>query len=219
MSVIVRSFAEPPICEREILRYAGCREASEDVVALMHECFSQVRRQLSYRVVYRELPLHVTGNQCDFGVLSCCCEALAKRFKEAETAVLFAATIGVAFDRQLARYTRTEPAKALMLQAIGTERIEALCDVFCDELAKETGTFALARFSPGYGDLPLSLQRDIVALLDTPKYIGVSLSDSLLMIPSKSVTAFVGLSSTKAKIIESKCAFCDKRDCAFRGVL
>ena len=54
-----------------------------------------------------------------------------------------------------------------------------------------------ARFSAGYGDVPLELQRDIFALLDCPRRIGLTLNESLLMSPSKSVTAIVGISRGK----------------------
>ena len=83
-----------------------------------------------------------------------------------------------------------------MMQAIGAERIEALCDAFCDDMEKEMGVSLRPRFSPGYGDLPLSVQKDIISLLEAPKRIGLSLNDSLLMSPTKSVTAFAGISNS-----------------------
>ena len=52
--------------------------------------------------------------------------------------------------------------------------------------------FFKPRFSPGYGDLSLEVQKEIFSLLDCPRKIGVSLGDSLLMTPSKSVTAIIG---------------------------
>ena len=118
--------------------------------------------------------------------------ALSKNLQNAESVILFAATVGVGIDRLISRYTRLSPAKAAILQAFGAERVEALCDAFLKEYEEEAGVKLLPRFSPGYSDLPLEVQRDIFALLDVPKYIGVSLNDSLLMSPSKSVTAFVG---------------------------
>jgi cobalamin-dependent methionine synthase I len=49
------------------------------------------------------------------------------------------------------------------------------------------------RFSPGYGDLPLELQTNLFKVLDCQHFIGLTLNDSMLMSPSKSVTAIVGL--------------------------
>jgi hypothetical protein len=80
-----------------------------------------------------------------------------------------------------------------MLQALGSERVEALCDEFCRLMAIESKRELRPRFSPGYGDLPLELQRDIFRLLEPSRRIGVVLNDSLLMSPSKSVTAIIGI--------------------------
>jgi cobalamin-dependent methionine synthase I len=94
------------------------------------------------------------------------------------------------------RYKRLSAGKALCIQAIGSERAEAVCDMLCDDIKKEyaaQGYTPVARFSPGYADLPLSLQRDIFKALDCPRTLGITLSDGFLMSPTKSVTAIVGL--------------------------
>ena len=80
-----------------------------------------------------------------------------------------------------------------MFQAIGAERIEAVCDCFCDEIKKEFVCSLKPRFSPGYGDLSLETQKQLFSILDCERQLGISLNSSLLMSPSKSVTAFVGL--------------------------
>ena len=49
------------------------------------------------------------------------------------------------------------------------------------------------RFSPGYGDLPLSVQPAFLAALDATRRLGITLTSSFLMVPTKSVTAFVGV--------------------------
>ena len=51
----------------------------------------------------------------------------------------------------------------------------------------------MSRYSPGYGDLPLELQREIIRVLDCGRTIGITLTESLLMQPSKSVTAVIGM--------------------------
>ena len=90
--------------------------------------------------------------------------------------------------------------------------------MFCNELAETYATEGLSlrpRFSPGYGDFPLEAQESVFKALDCHRKIGLALNDSLLMSPSKSVTAIVGLGAADGAKL-SGCASCDKLDCAFR---
>lgn len=134
--------------------------------------------------------------------------------------VLFSATIGFEIDRYIAKYQRISPAKALLAQAYGAERIECLCDVFCKELKAEVakeGFSCTARFSPGYGDFPLSAQKEVFQLLDCSRQIGVTLNDSLLMMPSKSVTAIFGIGSCVERQTQPKCKQCGKTNCIYKN--
>ena len=191
--VLTKSYSEPPISEREILRYAGCVTPDGETLALLSSALGEARGEIAYRVCYRILPLKISGNRCDFGLFSVESGDLAKNLDGAEKVILFSATLGLSLDRLIAKYSRLSPSRALMLQAIGTERIEALCDTFLEDAPKELGDCLRPRFSAGYGDLPLSAQRDIFKALDCERQIGVFLNESLIMSPSKSVTAFVGV--------------------------
>lgn len=184
-TVLTKTYCEPPFSERDILRYAGAKNADDEVCDLLRSCLDEVGDKLSYRVCYCEITVR------DLQALGISSRDLAACLDGCDRAVLFAATVGLELDRLIAKYGRLSPARALMLQAIGAERIEALCDAFCTELAKEHRT--TARFSPGYGDLPLSCQKDLFAVLDCERKIGLTLTDSLLMLPTKSVTAIVGI--------------------------
>lgn len=223
--IITKTYNEPTFCEKEILRYAGCKSSEDELLQLLRACIDEVRDKLTYKVCYRELPVAVDNATCKLGDWSIESENLAKNLSGCKSVIVFAATMGVEIDRLIAKYGRISPSKALMLQAIGAERIEALCDAFCEDIAREKNMAAKPRFSPGYGDLPLEVQKEFFMLLDCSKRIGLSLNDSLLMSPSKSVTAFLGLtdssqimdSDTREKI--NKCAACTKTDCAYRGVL
>lgn len=206
--VSVKNYTEPPICEKEILRYAGCKSSDEELLQLLRVCLEEARTKLSYKVCFMELPVMMDGDICDLGCMKVQSRDLAKSLQGCEKAILFAATIGVEIDRLIAKYGHISPTKAVLFQAIGAERIEALCDAFCE----------YPRFSPGYGDLPLETQREIFQVLNCSKTIGLSLNDSLLMSPSKSVTAFVGVRSSREEKTKIKCAACDKTDCEYRGM-
>ncbi len=215
--VQITTISAPPFCEREALRFAGCREADAETTALLAACFEEVKEQLHYRVCFAEVPVTIAGDVCDFGAFRLCSRALAKTLDGCERSVLFGATLGVEIDRLIAKYGRLSPAKALMLQAIGAERIESLCDAFCVQYREACGEALTMRFSPGYGDLPLSAQRELFAALDLPRKIGLTLNDSLIMSPTKSVTAIVGVGAKAPVPKKAGCARCDKRDCAFRS--
>lgn len=195
--ILRKTYEGPPFCEKEILRYAGCKEADSETIVLLKECMKEAKDKLTYQVCCREFSLKTDGAVCDFGAFSLRSKSLALNLKGCKRVILFAATIGVGMDRLMAKYGRISPSKAFMLQAVGAERIEALCDAFCQNITKEAKADLRPRFSPGYGDLPLSAQKDIFSVLDCGRQIGLTLNDSLLMSPSKSVTAFVGISKSR----------------------
>lgn len=191
-----KSYPPPPIDEKAVLRYAGCREASADMLALLRECREMAEPVLTYRLLYRELPLTVAGNDCTFGSTRVRSASLASHMMGCGRVILLAATVGLGLDRLITKQSRLSPSHALMLQALGAERIEALCDLFSAEMAEEkkaAGLFCRSRFSPGYGDLPLSLQVDLFSLLDCERSIGLTLTGSGMMSPTKSVTALIGV--------------------------
>lgn len=184
----VVEFAAPPVCRREILRYAGVQAETPELAALLDECLVELGDSLCYKVCYNEYqPLYAEWS-IDLGFTEVASSDLLKNLTGADAVIVFCATVGLGIDRLIARYARISPAKALLLEAIGNERVESLCDAFC-----ATQKATAPRFSPGYGDFPLEVQRDIFSALDCPRKIGVSLGDNLLMTPQKSVTAILGI--------------------------
>lgn len=122
-------------------------------------------------------------------------QALARHLAGCSAAYLVCGTIGAEFDALQRHVSVTSGTDTLIVQAIGTAAIEAWMDAVEDEIRHELepGEELVPRFSPGYGDLPLVYQRTLLTLLDTPRKIGVSLTDTLLMVPSKSVSAIIGV--------------------------
>lgn len=183
-----KTYTAPPIDEREILRYAGFLGAKDaQMERLLAECLQECTPILAYRVCGRLFDVKQQNGELWIGSMSVESKALAAHLEGCHKAVVFAATIGLGIDRLIAKYADVFTAKAHLLQAIGVERIEALCDAVCEEIGSTK-----TRFSPGYGDFALEKQKEIFTLLDCKK-IGLSLNDSLLMSPTKSVTAIVGI--------------------------
>ena len=168
--IYTKNYPAPKLNERECLRYAGTnnKAISAEEQALFEACLKEVENRLTYKVCWGRFPLKKEGDSLDFGFLKAESKALMKNLEGCEEVIVFAATIGLEIDRLIRRYTNLSPAKALFFQAIGAERIESLCDTFCEELKGE-GLQLRPRFSPGYGDLPLEMQKDIFRVLDCPR--------------------------------------------------
>lgn len=206
----------PEVDLREMLRYAACRAPDEQVTALAASAAEEGCRVLRPALCWREVPLTVTAHRVDLGFTAFDSQKLAAVLTGCDRAVIFAATMGLELDRLIARHGRLSPARGLMLQALGAERIEALCDSFCDFLAAKYAPLTVRRrFSPGYGDLPLQNQRAFFDALQCHKEIGLYLNESLLMSPTKSVTAIVGL-GRGGDCAPTGCSACEKKDCVMR---
>jgi len=191
-----RVYPEPHIDRREILRYAGVRDGGEELYPLVDGLLSELLPKLTYRVCYSVFPITLQGASVDLGFAKVNSHSLSRCLDGCDRIVLFAATVGLAVDRATLRYGAISESRALLTEAIGNERIEALCDTFCRDMRERYGTdgYTLCpRFSPGYGDLPIELQRDIFSTLMPSSKIGLTLNSSLLMSPAKSVTAVVGM--------------------------
>lgn len=120
---------------------------------------------------------------------------LARHLAGCRAAYLVCGTLGAGFDALMRRTSVKSAADALVLQAVGTAAIEEWMDAVEAEVAADLakGEAMLQRYSPGYGDFPLSAQRDLLRTLETARRIGVFLTDTLLMVPSKSVSAVIGV--------------------------
>ena len=194
-TVYVKSYKPKEPCRREILRYAGA-PCDLGISEMLDACLSELEGRLSFKACYGEFPVALCDGYLDFGFMKVSSNALKKRLEGCKSAVIFAATVGIEIDRLVKRYTPLSEAKALIINAIGIERVEALCDAFCEDIEEKMqklGLTTTARFSPGYADLSIEHQREIFRALDCYKKIGVSLNESLLMSPTKSVTAIIGV--------------------------
>ena len=190
--IVLRELSAPPVDEGEILRYAragGDREANEPH---LRACLAEALPLMSYRAVYRVYPIRRDADGLDLGFARTNASSLIRHLADCDRVILLAVTVGIGIDRLLLRYKRISPAKAWMLDAIGNERVESLADALTEELKEKYGALT-SRFSPGYGDLPLSLQKDIFAALPLGKHLGLCLSEGLLITPEKSVTALIGI--------------------------
>ncbi len=215
----IKIYNEIKFNKKEIARYAQIKNSDSTLDSLIDECINEVENKLSYKVCYSFFDIILKNDVLDFGFFNTSSKALIKNLEKCDKAVVFGATIGIEIDRLIAKYGRISPSRAFIFQAIGTERIESLCDKFCDDIKndlKKENLFTHSRFSPGYGDFSLDNQVKIFDVLALYKNIGLTLNDSLIMSPSKSVTGIVGISKIKKCSYNIPCEGCEKLDCSYK---
>lgn len=138
---------------------------------------------------------------------------LAKTLENTEDVAVVLCTLGHQVSQSIKQLMLTSPSKGIIYDAWASVFIEA----YADHLQLELGV-TTKRFSPGYGDLPLSCQDEWLTRLDAAARIGVYTTPASLMIPEKSIFYFVGLCGRTKKVSseKSKCFYCNKKQCDFR---
>ena len=205
----------------EALRYLGAGSSPPEVLRrdmeqIAGQLTAAVRPRYAYRVfstvheergvLLREAGILLTGRSA------------ARMLAQCDQAVLLICTLGAGFETMLRAEQARDMARAVMLDACGSAWVESGCNAAEEELAARfPGRYLADRFSPGYGDLPLALQPAICAALDAGRRVGVQVTDSFLMNPSKSVTAVIGLSDRPQQARIRGCAYCSMREtCTLR---
>lgn len=207
---------------KETLRYLGYhgQEADSLVLALVEQCWQELERISSPKSVYQEYPLRFFEEDGIDGYgFRTHSRALRRNLDGCMQVILFAATLGSGVDTLLLRYNRLQMSKAVVFQAAAAAMLEDYCDQVNEEIRKEyekKGLFLRPRFSPGYGDFSLDCQPALLQCLEAGKRVGITLTDSLLMAPSKSVTALIGISDQPGMRERKTCQACEKKGCAYR---
>ncbi len=173
------------------LGYAGVNNL-DGVEEVYSECEKMILPVLAPKACYTLFDISFNGAEIDLGFAKTSSHSLGLNLKGCSKIALFAATVGAGVDRLIVKYNRLSPARAVLLQAMGAAAIETWCDDLNSQITREYGA-TKPRFSCGYGDLPLKMQRDIFKVLNVTKNLGITLTDGDLMIPSKSVTAIIGI--------------------------
>ena len=203
----------------EALRYLGAGSTPPEELKAQ---VSAVAREMDVepRYTYQVFPLaredggfHLAGTE-----LTLSGQTAQRMLPQCAQAVLLACTLGARFETLLRAAMARSMARAVILDACGSALVEQGCDAAERDIkSRFPGLYLTDRFSPGYGDLPLSLQPAICALLDTPRRLGLHVTPSFLMNPSKSVTAVIGLSDRPQMARIRGCAWCAMRErCTLR---
>lgn len=197
--VFSRDLTANSIPHKEILRYMRAYEITDGILQSVSDGEKLVLESASCRACWIRVDIKkLSENSLILGNIEIVSVDLSKRLSECGSAFIFAVTAGVGVDRVIRASEVKSPLLALSCDAAGSALVEELCDVInheLSELAQKEGKQTTKRFSVGYGDLSLEYQKDICSLLDTSKNIGASLTDGIMMAPSKTVTAIVGITN------------------------
>lgn len=164
----------------EILRYLGYKNITprEDIDRVIDEIEKEVEKVAAPRTVHAEI---------DVSSLPWDSNTIKKAMHGCKKAVIFAATLGAGVDRFIMQKECSNISEAVIAQAVAAALIEEVCDALQGEYE------SYPRVSPGYGDIPLSAQKEILKMLDATTKIGLSVTEALMLVPTKSVTAIFAI--------------------------
>ena len=179
----------------DVLRYLRAASYTQDpqLLALTDEAIAAVEASARPKTLYRIFDC--AADETGVTISGCRFESkrLAENLSGCRRAVVFGATLGVQADRLIKTASATDMAKAMALQAAAAAKIEEVCDQLEETVKAEHGVSLRSRYSPGYYDLHISEQKKLFSLIALTKRIGITLTDTYEMIPTKSVTAFIGI--------------------------
>ena len=200
--------------KKEALRYMGCGGNAPDEVtaSLLDKAYNALCKDAApkycYKLTDRESAAHLLlGKDINEHIGSC------------EHVVIFAATLGAETDRLIRTAEISNMASVVILDAAASAFTEDFCDKTENEIKNAVPGSFTWRYSPGYGDYPISVQRELIRFLNADKLIGLTATESDILVPRKSVTAVIGVSES-AEIQPGKkrgCGSCDMREkCLYR---
>lgn len=163
--------------------------------SLTEDCLKELMKAADCKFSWVRVPVYIKENAIDLGFGEFASRDLAKNLSGCKEAFLFAVTLGLSVDRLIIRESLLSEARHFVTDALASALAEAACDVAEKDI--KGALRCKPRFSPGYGDLPLGVQPHVLQILDAKNKLGISLSSSLLMTPSKSITAIMGIYNEK----------------------
>ena len=184
---------------KEAVRYLGygSHAIDDDTLALIGSSFEELERTAGRRIIYRIFDVSFQGETgLKIGTMEVDSRNLRRNLDGCRNVIVLGATLGAGVDMLLRRYSLTDMARVVVLQACAA----ALLEEYLDECQEE-----------------LRLEQEAQGLyLRPPKRIGLSVTDGNMLTPTKSVTAVIGVGRTQLSCHVKGCENCGKSDCAYR---
>ncbi len=203
-------------CRAEALSYLGCRgNPPPELAAQVEWGLGEVQKLPPPKMLWREFLLERTGGQLTLAgtTLALPGKDLENLLRDCKKALLLAAAMGREAETAIRRIQVKDVGKGLVLDCCISAALETACNEWQAQREQEAaswGNYLTVRFSPGYGDLPLSLQKEFLEILDAPRKIGLCATPEFLLTPRKSVTAIVGIANTPQPRTYGGCRDCPR---------
>ena len=225
MGFIMKDLKNINIPKSEVLRYLGHKKNQKidnKINNLIDETIEEAKKIINPKYVLSYFNTFIKEDGVTFENTNLLLKGkdIRNHLKDSKRTVLMAVTLGSIIEKRIMLYERTNLTKALILDSCATAAVEEVCDIIEDDVKNKALKENLSitfRYSPGYGDLPLDIQRDFLNTLNANKIIGLTVSENNLLMPRKSVTAIIGLIPKEKAISKRTCEVCKNyENCSYR---
>lgn len=217
------------IDEKEVLRYLQYKnqDMQDDLLHIIRECIESTKEIINPRFIYRKYKIKKSKFSNSKGKvyleganLILQSDDVYDLFIDCDECILMSATLGLEIEREIRKLTYTDLTRGVITDACSTTAIEEVCDIVQDSIEKElikNNKYITYRYSPGYGDLSIEKNVDINNILNSQKEIGLTVTNSGIMIPRKSVVALIGISNKEINKSKKSCENCNNRyNCKYK---
>ena len=219
----------PTIPKPEVKRQLGYQEhtkSNPQIEGLITEAITKAQEIIKPQGNYLRLEsITIKQDKIKLGTnkLTFSSQDIADLLANQEQVVILAVTIGPHLEERINQlFADDQLTKATILDAVGSIAVEEAANQLQEQIAVEAEEIGLPsltmRYSPGYGDLNLDIQPQLLELVQGQE-LGIEVNDSFLLIPQKSITALIGLGQTESKVqpqCDFDCANCDYDSCIYK---
>ena len=195
------------------LKYLGYPDSTVDskIEVLLDQCIEEIQTMSTPKFVYKKFTLEHTPLSIKELQIELPYQELLDLFDSCHSCLIIGCTLGQEVDRHLKYLSKIDMTKMTIFDAVASSYIEYACDNYEETLQLGERTF---RFCPGYGEVPITLNKVFARALDMAKFIGLTVQESNILLPQKSMIGIIGIGDTKYK---KHCFSCiKKQDCPFR---
>lgn len=206
----------------EALRYMGQKgkEIPPALSEVLDSCEKKLLGTIRPNYVFRvfDIERKQDGIHICSGMLVLEGKDIADHLEGCSRAVLMCATLGADTDKLIRTEEITDISSAFVMDAMASAAIEEVCRIADEQIKQQIpGYFFTWRFSPGYGDFPISIQKEFLETLNASRFVGVCTGENNILVPRKSVTAVAGISENPLPKKRRGCACCNMAArCEFR---